>query len=136
MGISPTLWGREAWIFIHYVALSYIPSEENEKKYLVFFESLPNILPCPVCGNHFLENMKKNPPKLNSSKELFRWTVDMHNLVNEKNGKKKISYSAAYNELKKRNSMMIEKDNSELLEALGLSISISALVFLFSFVKY
>lgn len=97
MGLSPTLWGKEGWRFIHFVAVTYQPSKREE--YLNFFQNLPEILPCPICGKHFKENMAKLPPRMDSNKSLFEWSVDMHNLVNKENGKKIYTYAEAYDEM-------------------------------------
>jgi hypothetical protein len=97
MGLSPALWGKEGWRFIHYVAVTYHPSKKEE--YLQFFQNLPEILPCPICGSHFKINMENHPPNMENAKTLFNWTVDMHNFVNIQNGKKILNYEQAYNEL-------------------------------------
>ena len=97
MGLSPKLWGKEGWRFIHFVAITYDPSKKEE--FLNFFQNLPKILPCPVCGKHFKENMAKLPPRMESNQTLFEWTVDMHNLVNKENGKKIYTYDQAYNDM-------------------------------------
>jgi hypothetical protein len=97
MGLSPKLWGKEGWRFIHFVAVTYQPSKKEE--YLKFFQNLPEILPCPVCGEHFKENMAKLPPRMESNQTLFEWSVDMHNLVNKENGKKIYTYDQAYKEM-------------------------------------
>jgi len=108
MGYSPNLWGKEAWKFIHFVALSYNPTPANEITYLKFFESLPTVLPCPICGQHFKENMAKYPPNMRSNKELFEWTVDMHNIVNEENGKPIYSYNNALKDLMPPNGYKVQ----------------------------
>ena len=97
MGLSPKVWGKEGWRFIHYVAVTYHPSKKEE--YLKFFQNLPEILPCPVCGEHFKQNMAKLPPRMDSNQTLFEWSVDMHNLVNKENGKKIYTYDQAYKEM-------------------------------------
>jgi hypothetical protein len=97
MGLSPKLWGKEGWRFIHFVAVTYQPSKKEE--YLKFFQNLPEILPCPVCGEHFKHNMAKLPPRMDSNQTLFEWSVDMHNLVNKENGKKIYTYDQAYKEM-------------------------------------
>jgi len=97
MGVSPKLWGKEGWRFIHFVAITYDPSKKEE--FLNFFQNLPKILPCPVCGKHFKDNMAKMPPRMENNQTLFEWTVDMHNLVNKENGKKIYTYDQAYNEM-------------------------------------
>ena len=119
MGYSPLLWGKEAWHFIHYVALAYIPSEENKSSYMNFFNSLPDTLPCPICGEHFKQNMQKYPPRFDTSNDLFEWTVDMHNEVNKQNGKKVLTYEEALNEILKNSETnyynLIHKSNAYLL---------------------
>ena len=106
MGYSPLVWGREAWHFIHYVALNYpdVPTDETKRKYKFFFELLPYVLPCPFCGNHFLENLEKLPIRLGSKKELFEWTIDMHNEVNKSNEKDVLTYEQALVELNKNSA--------------------------------
>lgn len=97
MGLNPKLWGKEGWRFIHFVAVTYDPSKKEA--YLNFFQNLPKILPCPVCGKHFKENMAKMPPRMESNQTVFEWTVDMHNLVNKETGKKIYTYAQAHKEM-------------------------------------
>jgi hypothetical protein len=126
MGISPLVWGKEGWRFIHYVALAYPdnPTKEDRKNYRKFLNSLENVLPCPACAYNFKKKMELHPPNLNSTKEFFQWTVDMHNFVNEENGKKKLSYVQAYNELSKKNKFDIKSIPYILPPAIMLSIMI------------
>ena len=136
MGLSPLGWGREAWHFIHLVALTYPPqpSEEDKKEYLQFFESLQNVLPCEVCAIHYREKIKVNPPKLTNQKDLFEWTVDIHNSVNKDNGKKTLTYEQAFaeinNNLKNRNQ---KPDYSFLVKGVSLSVSIITMISLFAY---
>jgi hypothetical protein len=101
MGLSPSLWGRQAWHFIHIVSLNYPnkPTDEDKDNYLAFFKSLRHILPCPICAKHFEENMEKLPIRLENTKDLFEWTVDIHNEVNKSNGKIELSYEEALKEI-------------------------------------
>jgi hypothetical protein len=132
MGISPKMWGKEGWHFIHYVALNYpaTPTEEDKKIYRQFLDSIEHILPCPICGFHFKQNMDKHPPKLDSRLEFFNWTVDMHNFVNVANGKKKLNYHDALEEL--------TKDPAYLKKAVMLSAGLTIFVLLTTkiFVKF
>jgi hypothetical protein len=106
MGYSPSMWGREAWHFIHYVTLNYPnnPTDQDKKLYQQFFEALPKVLPCPICGLHFLENLHQNEIRLDSKKDLFEWGVDMHNAVNESNGRKVLTYEEALQQINKNSS--------------------------------
>jgi FAD-linked sulfhydryl oxidase len=101
MGYSPSLWGREGWHLIHYITLNYPqnPTDQDKKLYQQFFEFLPQVLPCPFCGNHFIENMAKNPIRLENTRSLFEWGVDMHNAVNESNGMRLLSYEEALEQI-------------------------------------
>jgi FAD-linked sulfhydryl oxidase len=112
MGLSPNYWGRQGWHFIHMVALNYPqhPTEEDKKNYLNFLNSLVSVLPCPICGVHFAENLKKNPPRLESQYEFFRWTVDVHNAVNISNNKEVMDYDTAYEQVMK-NAKANEAEN-------------------------
>lgn len=101
MGYSPLMWGKEAWQFIHFVAMSYpdAPTEIDKKNYLDFFSSLQYVLPCPTCAYNFKKKMEVHPPNLTNRKALFNWTVDVHNSVNEENGKDILTYEEAEYEL-------------------------------------
>ena len=87
MGITPNLWGPSAWTLIHLMVLS---EEEPFKKerlvyYKDFFNVLTHLLPCEKCRMHLKENLKKIKPldNIQTKKELFLWTVELHNLVNK-----------------------------------------------------
>jgi hypothetical protein len=125
MGLNPKIWGREGWRFIHFVAVTYHPSKQEA--YREFFQNLPDILPCPVCGEHFRSNMEKHPPNFKDAKSLFKWTVDMHNLVNLENGKPKYSYKEAFNDLNAS-----KPKNLDYLNAVLFSLTIASVVLLLS----
>lgn len=101
MGYSPLMWGKEAWRFIHFVALSFPddPTEKQKKSYYNFFASLQDVLPCPTCAKNFKKKMDEKPPNMENRQTLFRWTVDIHNSVNVENGKEIMSYEDAEKEL-------------------------------------
>jgi hypothetical protein len=103
MGLSPEVWGRAGWRLIHAIALTYPvkPTEKEKEIYATFLHSLGDVLPCPFCGEHFKQNMKNNPPNLDSREYFFKWTVDMHNFVNVSNNKPKVSYEKALKDFNK-----------------------------------
>jgi hypothetical protein len=100
MGLSPNIWGSQTWHSIHAIALAYPekPTEEEKKQYDDFFKTLPDVLPCAICGQHLRENYKLLPIQLGSQKELFNWTVALHNLVNQQTNKPTITNEKALNE--------------------------------------
>jgi hypothetical protein len=101
MGISPNVWGPSAWAFIHLTAMA--EPDDFDKTRLVFykrfFELLQELLPCEKCRQHLKQNMTKlkDIEKIKSKRELFDWTADLHNKVNEITNKSLMSKEDAYN---------------------------------------
>lgn len=100
-------WGPAAWMFIHSAALAYPesdPDTETVENFKKFFESLVSVLPCVYCRKHYTENLKSLPvtDALESRASLFRWTVDLHNLVNMSLNKPTLDYVEALTQLKKK----------------------------------
>jgi hypothetical protein len=90
---GPDIWGPHGWKFIHYITLGYPnnPTEQDKKIYYNFFIDLSNVVPCPVCANHFKEHLKITPldnEALKDKDSLMAWAIKMHNHVNSHNGKK------------------------------------------------
>lgn len=50
---------------------------------------MAELIPCPICREHYKEHLKKLPlsPHLDRRDDLFRWTVQLHNEVNQMLGK-------------------------------------------------
>lgn len=98
--MKPEIWGSHMWKSIHYIALDYsnTPTDEEKTDYKLFFMNLYKVLPCYECSKHLKEIVSKHPITdniLENSNTLFNWTVDIHNIVNEKLNKKQISYAQA-----------------------------------------
>ena len=93
--IPPQTWGPFLWHTMHIIALGYPnkPNYAQKRAAKEFYESFVQLIPCPVCRGHYAEHLKANPvsPSLDSSKDLFRWTVKIHNLVNKDLGKPEYS---------------------------------------------
>ena len=92
--MEPKIWGEHAWIFLHTITLNYPeePTFSDKYNYKILFESLKDTLPCPTCREHYKENITLYPIDLSSREALVKWLIKIHNLVNEKNGKRKLSY--------------------------------------------
>jgi hypothetical protein len=93
MHVPPEVWGPFFWHTIHIVALGY-PQEPNysdKKAVKEFFESLQHLIPCPICRQHYTSHLAKLPisASIDSRSDLFRWTIELHNEVNEMLGKRK-----------------------------------------------
>lgn len=87
--MQPEVWGPPGWTFLHSITLNYPenPTIKEKENYSNFFNLLSEILPCERCKEHYKKNIKENPINLNSKEELTKWLFDIHNKVNESNGK-------------------------------------------------
>jgi hypothetical protein len=92
MHIPPEVWGPFFWHTIHITILGYPqnPSYSDKKAMKEFLESLQVLIPCPICREHYKSHIVKAPigPSLDSRKDLFSWSVDLHNAVNTMLGKR------------------------------------------------
>ena len=107
--MEPKNWGKFGWGFIHNVALGY-PEDltyMQKEQYRKFFEVIGDVLPCLDCQDHYKEMIADYQPIMTNKETLFKWTVDIHNKVNERINKKQITLDEAYNIWK--NTNIIEK---------------------------
>jgi len=87
MGISPNVWGPSTWAFIHLTAIA--EPDNFDRTRLVFYKQLflllQELLPCERCRIHLKQNISKlkDIEKVKTKRELFDWTTDIHNKVNE-----------------------------------------------------
>ena len=142
MHLPPSAWGPFFWHTIHIVALGYPtnPSYGHKKAAKDFYESLIFLIPCPICREHYKEHLHNSAisPNLDRRDDLFRWTVELHNKVNEKLGKPRISEAEAityYSRLGNRGRSPVytpddfaEADLRAMIRGIGLGVGISASV--------
>ncbi len=100
MQISPKQWGPPFWKCIHFTALGYPnkPTDDIKIAYKNFFIALKDVIPCHICGNHYIEFINKFPLDdcvMSSKTTLFNWTVDLHNDVNVRSNKPIVNYETA-----------------------------------------
>jgi len=100
MPLYPKDWGPYGWKFIHIVALAYPsqPTNDDKENYKTFFTIIGKILPCHICSDHYCENLIKYPLSntvLSSRENLLKWTIDMHNSVNQINNTRIYDYDTA-----------------------------------------
>lgn len=91
-------WGKHAWYFIHSSAINFDNIQNNKHKYLMFYRVFTQLIPCPICKKHFINNINKNEYLLESNinkEKIFNWTIDLHNEVNKMNSKQIVSYEEA-----------------------------------------
>lgn len=126
-------WGPYFWGVLHISALTAPMSITPQ--YLDAFLSLimvyTVILPCPACRSHFAQLLGELPKltEIQTSLELFAWTVEAHNRVNRRIGKRVVSVEEAYRYwLDRTGYNEPEPPNIELLLILALILLISFLV--------
>ena len=86
-GLMPSCWGPMIWGTIHSIAYVYNP-EVDKDNYFNFFWNLGNVLPCAECKSHYYLNVTKLDLRLalESNESFFRFTYNLHNLVNKQIG--------------------------------------------------
>jgi hypothetical protein len=95
--MDPNKWGPHLWFFLHTISFNYPenPSFKNKVDYNDHYNSLKNILPCELCRVHYIQYLEQHPPDLSSRNALVKWTIDLHNKVNNQIGKPIYSYEKA-----------------------------------------
>ncbi|KAJ1912414.1 Flavin-linked sulfhydryl oxidase of the mitochondrial IMS [Tieghemiomyces parasiticus] len=82
--------GRSTWTFLHTMA-AYYPDQPNPQQQGDMRSLLANFskfYPCGYCASHLREEMKTDPPVVDSRQHLSLWMCQTHNKVNELLGKK------------------------------------------------
>ena len=102
--MNPEIWGPPAWTFLHSVTLAYPdnPSEMDKENYKTFFKSLQPVLPCHKCSMNYLNHINEDPVEnhLDTKQSLVKWFIDIHNKVNNSNGKRDYTYDEVMNHYK------------------------------------
>ena len=93
--LDPKIWGPHYWFFIHTVAMTYPirPNAITKKKYYEFIQNLSLFLPVEQISGEFSKLIDKYPitPYLDNRDSFVRWMHFIHNKINEKLEKPKIS---------------------------------------------
>jgi CTP synthase (UTP-ammonia lyase) len=98
--LDPRVWGPHYWHFLHTIALTYPnnPNAITKKKYYEFINTLPLFLPIEKMGSEFskLLNLYPVQPYLDNRESFVKWVWFIHNKINEKLEKPKISLQDFY----------------------------------------
>ena len=99
-GLDPTIWGPHFWFFLHTIAMTYPirPNDVTRKKYYEFIMNLPIFIPVEAMGSDFSKLLDEYPVTayLDSRDAFIRWIHFIHNKINEKLEKPKISMNDFY----------------------------------------
>jgi hypothetical protein len=100
MALDPKVWGPHYWFMLHTIAMSYpnYPNTVTKKKYYEFIQNLPMFLPIESIATDFSKLLDIYPvtPYLDSKDAFIRWMHFIHNKINEKLEKPKISLNQFY----------------------------------------
>ena len=93
--LDPTVWCPHFWFFLHTIALSYPhhPNSVTKKKYYELIQNLPLFIPVETIGNDFNRLLDEYPVTayLDSREAFVKWMHFIHNKINEKLEKPKIT---------------------------------------------
>ena len=94
-GFPPGTWGPGLWFLLHAMAAAYpeSPTAEDRRRHAAFLRALAPVLPCGGCRTGMTSLISCGPLKLTPGVfkdrfSFFRWTVEFHNAVNVKAGKR------------------------------------------------
>jgi len=100
MVLDPKVWGPHYWFFLHTISMSYPlrPNSVTKKKYYEFIQNLPLFIPVESIASDFSKLLDQYPitPYLDSRDAFIRWVWFIHNKINEKLEKNKISLNKFY----------------------------------------
>lgn len=97
----PAVWGQEFWSVIHLIAFIYPdnPTIQKKKSVSILLENLCPNLPCVGCSIHCSKYLIGHPPILDNRSNFIKWTIDFHNAVNKRTGKRVLSQEEAYQKI-------------------------------------
>jgi hypothetical protein len=86
-------WGPKYWYFLHTMINNYpeTPNKLEKSLYGQLFLLFIKLIPCNVCQIHFTTILKLHPPDMSSREKWKEWGFNIHNKVNIKLKKSKIS---------------------------------------------
>lgn len=100
MGLDPGVWGPHYWFFLHTISICYPlrPNSITKKKYYEFIQNIPMFIPNETIATYFSKLLDEYPitPYLDTRDSFIRWMWFIHNKINQKLEKPKISLSKFY----------------------------------------
>ena len=118
-------WGPIAWELFHYITYSFKP--ELHKYYLIFFNSLYALIPCPHCSNDIKEILTSYTNYVNynisDKNSLINWYIDIHNQVNKKL-KNNVIFTRKEADVKYLNNNKLTISHERILKFINLVINI------------
>jgi Erv1 / Alr family len=98
ISMPPDVWGPIFWNTMHILSLGYPvePTDADKAAAKQFFQSLKILLPCPVCREHYKQQVTDAAldEAVQSKGQLIHWVWELHNRVNKMLGKSEFSMDA------------------------------------------
>ena len=85
-GFSTLIWGPSAWHFLHIMSFNYVPALDRNN-YYNFMYSIGDVLPCGICREHYVDNLKVadfGPHSLGDRDSFTHFMYNLHEIVNKK----------------------------------------------------
>ena len=83
----PAKWGGGTWVALHMLTAAYPdkPTAKDKSMIRFAFHSLPKLLPCNICAQHFKQLLKSYPidKHLGSRPDLMQWAHKAHAKTNK-----------------------------------------------------
>jgi hypothetical protein len=86
------IWGPLMWKELHEASI-----HKSLSGFMQFIGPFGNRIPCVECKKHFKKYLYDHP--IYQGVNTVKWGIDFHNSVNERLGKRVLSYSEAYSEI-------------------------------------
>ncbi len=100
LALDPSVWGPHFWFFLHTLAISYPhhPNTITKKNYYELIQNLPLFIPNETIGHDFVKMLDDYPitAYLDNRESLIKWMHFIHNKINEKLEKPKITMNEFY----------------------------------------
>ena len=116
--LDPNIWGPKYWFFLHTIAITYPhrPNDVTKRKYYELVQNMPLFIPVETIGNEFSKLLELYPVTayLDSRESFVRWMHFIHNKINDKLEKPKISiddFYVQYYEAYKSKNIQIKEYN-------------------------
>lgn len=88
--MSKAVWGPITWRFLHTVAAKIRPEHfaSQSKNIITVINRVCDVLPCPECRAHALQNLSRaNFGNIRSKEDLVTFLFEFHNIVNNQTRK-------------------------------------------------
>ena len=91
-------WGPYAWYKFHKKAIEYPrnPSVYDINNVINYYHNIfLRYIGCKKCVRDYTRILIKYPIRTKTNNELFNWSVNIHNIINAKLGKRQMNYDEA-----------------------------------------